>query len=173
MKCAVLVLVVTLSSLGYGQIGAAVAGYNEAQERDLERKHQLQMQREAEQTALEIARIQAQAQARASAQQQPAEAILFWQSGNEFIRGCADVEKQPSALTNYEAENVIACVYWLRGVLEGVSLGVQFDAVGNAFMHAPWSLPDNATPFQAAQVLVKYIRQHPEIAQKPTIDLTM
>ncbi len=57
MKCAVLVLVVTLSSLGYGQIGAAVAGYNEAQERDLERKHQLQMQREAEQTALEIARI--------------------------------------------------------------------------------------------------------------------
>ena len=53
----VLIFAMTLSIRGYGQWGGVAQGIADAQERDLERQHQLQMQRDAEKTALEIARI--------------------------------------------------------------------------------------------------------------------
>ena len=133
MKTALRLIALGLLSttLGYGQLGAAVGGFNDAQERDLERKHQLQMQREAEQTALEIARLQAQARAAA---QPSVEAVAFWQSGNEFVRGCAaGLEK--ATLTDSEAANVVACTYWFHGkVLEstpGVDCSFPAHPCGN------------------------------------------
>jgi hypothetical protein len=67
----VIVIVLLLCGAGYGQLGAAVGGFNDAQERHLERKHQLQMQREAEQTALEIARRMGRSIRRRTSQDRP------------------------------------------------------------------------------------------------------
>lgn len=107
------------------------------------------------------------------AAQVPVEGTGPWTSGNDFVQRCADIDKPTSALTHNEGINVIGCVYWVKGVLEGVNLGAQFDAVGNTLMHEPWAMPDKATTGQAVQVLLKYIRQHPETAHEATVFLMM
>src|SRR5258708_19009487 len=109
MTCAkalgVLMFATALSTLGYAQLGGFAQGVADAQQRDLERQHQLQMQREAEQTALEIARIQAQSQAAQKTQPSPSQ-TFYYETGNAFLRDCAtNLEKyaQATQLTNAEA----------------------------------------------------------------------
>ncbi len=173
----VLIFATTLSSLVYGQLGAAAGGFADAQQRELERQHQLQMQREDEQTALEIARIQAQNRAAQAAQQQPVQPPYFWESGNAFLQGCAaSLEKaeQPNTETNAEMDAVIACSSFLRGLIEGTNLGVQFaQANTKATSPQPRCMPENVTPIQSGLVLVKYVRAHPETAHQKTVLLSL
>ena len=166
----------TLSDRGYGQWGGFAQGVADAQQRDLERKHQLQMQREAEQTALEIARIQAQSRAAQTAQPVQAQA-LYWESGNAFVSGCAaSLEKaeQPATETETDIFNAVACIGFLRGLEEGMNLGIQFsDANTKVVSPRPWCTPENATTIQAGLVLLKYIRAHPETAHQRTVLLAL
>jgi|SRR5947207_184633 len=171
---AVFVLVMA-SSFAYAQLGAAAGGFADAQVRDLERKHQLQMQREAEQNALEIARIQAQSRAVQQPQPAPPQAP-YWESGNSFLSGCAaSLEKaeQPNSETEADILNAVACIGFLRGLEEGMNLGVQFSVNTKVVSPRPWCMPEHATAIQAGVVLVKYIRAHPETAHERTVVLAL
>lgn len=149
----------------YGQLGAAAAGYAQAQQEDIQRKHELEMQRQANATALEIARIQAQRSA------QPAQQSFPWESGNSFLQSCAaslDKADQPNSQTEVEIVNGIACVSFLRGLEDGAQVGVQFAAPNSPQVAKLWCTPDGVTSVQAGRVLAKYIRAHPETAHQRT-----
>ena len=158
-----------LSNLAHEQ---AVAGFEQAQQQDLERKHALQMHREAEQYALELARIQAQSKAA-----QPIQAQPLWESGNAFLQHCAaSLQKadQPNTQSDSELFEGIACSGFLRGLEEGVSFGVQFaEANTKSASPQPWCMPENGTSVQAGRVLVKYIQAHPETAHQRTVLLAL
>lgn len=162
------ILTLMCGNLAYGQLGAAAGGFAQAQQQDLERKHQLEMQREADQTALESARIQAQNKATQPAQPQ----ALFWESGNAFLQVCASSFDKADALdtqTNTEIVYGVACMNFLRGLDEGVSFGIQFADVNSKQQSpSPWCMPDNVTAIQAGRILVKYIRAHPETSNQRT-----
>jgi hypothetical protein len=124
-EIAITLVLAVSSTLAFGQLGAAAGGFAQAQQQDLERKHQLEMQRELEQTALEIARIQAQNKGTQIAQPQ----VFLWESGNAFLQVCASSFDKADALatqTDTEVVNGVACMSFLRGLDEGVNFGVQF-----------------------------------------------
>jgi hypothetical protein len=164
----VLLVLAVSSTHAFGQLGQAAGGFAQAQQQDLERKHQLEMQREAEQTALEIARIQAQNKAAQAVQSQ----AFLWESGNEFLQVCAntfDKADAPMSQTDTEIVNGVACMSFLRGLDEGVNFGIQFaDANSKQQSPLPWCTPDKATSVQAGRVLVKYTRSHPETSNQRT-----
>ena len=101
----------------------------------------------------------------------------FGESGNSFLQGCAaSLEKaeQPNTETNAEMDAVIACSSFLRGLIEGMNLGVQFaEANAKAPSPQPWCMPNNVTPIQSGLVLVKYVRAHPETAHEKTVFLSL
>jgi len=169
MRQIIITLVIAVSTtLAYGQLCAAAGGFAQAQQQDLERKHQLEMQREADRTALEIARIQAQNKAAQIAQPQ----TFLWESGNAFLQVCAssfDKADAPTAQTDTEIVNGVGCMSFLRGLDEGVNFGVQFADVSTKQQSPlPWCTPDNATAVQVGRILVKYIRAHPETSNQRT-----
>jgi hypothetical protein len=175
MTCAkplgVLIFATALSTFGYAQLGGFAQGIADAQQRDLERQHQLQMQREAEQTALEIVRIQAQSQAAQKTPPSPSQAF-YYESGSAFLRDCAtNLEKhaQATPLTNAEVSMLNECAGFLRGFNEGINLGVQFSAGATKIqLSQPWCTPETGSDVQLGLVLVKYIRAHPETAHLRT-----
>jgi hypothetical protein len=173
MRITITLVLAVSSTLAYGQLGAAAGGFAQAQQQDLERKHQLEMQREADQTALEIARIQAQKKAAQIAQPQ----TFLWESGNAFLQVCAgsfDRADSPTSQTDTEVINGVACMSFLRGLDEGVNFGIQFaDMSTKQQSPSPWCTPDNVTAVQGGRILVKYIRAHPETSNQRTSVLAL
>ena len=164
MRYARVFVLALFGTLAYGQ---AVAGFEQAQEQDLERKHALQMQRDREQYALELARIQAQSRA-----VQPSSKVLLWESGNAFLQVCEASLGRPEqqiAPTGAGTVEMIECGMFLLGLEEGMNLGVQFaEASTRTTSPQPWCMPENGDAVQAARVLVKYIRANPETAHERT-----
>ena len=169
MKSVVMAFILAASStLACGQVGQAAGAYAQAQQQDQERKRQLELQREAEQNALELARIQAQNRGAQVAQPQ----VFLGESGNAFLQVCAssfDKADAPATQTDAELVNGVGCMSFLRGLDEGVSVGIQFADVSTKQQSPlPWCTPDNVTPVQAGRILVKYIRTHPETSNQRT-----
>jgi Rap1a immunity proteins len=82
----------------------------------------------------------------------------IWDSGNSFIAVCGvDADKAVAELTDAELHATRACIPYLRGVDDGIS-------AGTALGRAPFCPPAHVTNGQMEQVLVKYIREHPEKA---------
>jgi hypothetical protein len=81
-----------------------------------------------------------------------------WHSGNDFLSICAvDADKSPTEQTLAELRATSACIPYLRGLHDGI-------VVATAEVHAPYCAPAEVTNNQMEQILVKYLRDHPERA---------
>jgi hypothetical protein len=78
----------------------------------------------------------------------------IWKSGNIFLSTCAiEADKTTEELTMAQLNATSDWVPYLRGLDDGISL------VG-----APYCEPDRVTNGQSEQIVVKFIRDHPERA---------
>jgi hypothetical protein len=102
-------------------------------------------------------------------------------SGNEFLNKCSVIEKsadvQMSNLSDIEIVQADLCIYYLRGVADGVQAEKAFlqELSGaNKFKYpVPSCVPDGVKVDQIARIVLKYIRNNPEISHYPTAALVM
>jgi hypothetical protein len=178
----VLIFAMTLSIRGYGQWGGVAQGIADAQERDLERQHQLQMQRDAEKTALEIARIQAQnATARANDISTASAQTLAKDvsaSGNNFLEICSSLDISPDKMNAADVANMHRCEGFMQGLRDGVAVATAVIRNSNPSVTLKGSIsdlgicvPDQVNLLQIIRVAIKYIRDHPEQAHLPSAAL--
>ena len=167
-------VVVLFTSLAYAQLGQAAGGFADAQERDLERKHQLQMQREAQQYALELQRLQAQNSAamNASAQTMAKDVSA---SGNNFLEVCSSIEISPDKMNAADLANMSRCQGFMQGLGDGVGVATAVIKQSNPALNLKGSISDLGICFpvevnylQVIRVVLKYIREHPEQAHLPS-----
>jgi Rap1a immunity proteins len=92
-------------------------------------------------------------------------------SGNAFVRFCSAIEKG-ELTTREDLRNTVACVAYVEGVVQGVNVEIAYSktTTGNE-PNIP--LPDTAENGQIVKVTLKYIRNHPEEAHKPTASLQL
>jgi len=180
MRHLAIFVVVMVSSLGYAQLGAAAGGFAEAQERDLERKHQLQMQREAEQTALEIARMQAQNARATDISSASAQTLAkdVSASGNNFLEICSSLEMSPDKMNIADLANRQRCGAFIQGLRDGVAVATAVIRNSNPSANLKGSIsdlgicvPDQVDIMQVIRVALKYIRDQPEQAHLPSAAL--
>jgi hypothetical protein len=82
----------------------------------------------------------------------------IWKSGNVFLSTCAiDADKTTGELTMAQLSATSDCIPYLRGLDDGARL------VG-----APYCAPDSVTNGQSEEIVVKFIRDHPERAHLST-----
>ena len=178
MKCAGVFTVAMLTIFAHGQ---ASVGFAQAQEQDLQRKHQLQMQREAAQYAQELARIQAQnAAARANdissaSAQTSANAMDVAASGTNFLELCSSVEISPDKMNVADLANMHRCQGFMEGLRDGIGVAAAVIQHSNPSLNLKGSIsdlgicfPDEASLLQVIRVVLKYIREHPEQAHLPS-----
>jgi hypothetical protein len=176
-----LVFATTLTIRGYGQWGGVAQGIADAQQRDLERQHQLQMQREAEQTALQIARIQAQsAAARANDISASSQTLAkdISSSGNNFLEICSSLDIPPDKMNAADLVNMHRCEVFMQGLRDGVAVATAVIRNSNPSANLKGSIsdlgicvPDQVDLLQVIRVSIKYIRDHPEQAHLPSAAL--
>jgi hypothetical protein len=178
----VILIFATMSVRGHGQWGGFAQGVAEAQQRDLERQHQLQMQREADQTALEIARLQAQnAAARANDISSASAQTLAKDvsaSGNNFLEICSSLEIPPDKMNAADLANMHRCEGFMQGLRDGVAVATAVIRNSKPGINLNGSIsdlgicvPDQVNLLQVIRVAVKYIRDHPEQAHLPSAAL--
>jgi len=173
-----LIFATILSIRGYGQWGGFAQGVADAQQRDLERQHQLQMQREAEQTALKIARIQAQnAAARVNDINASAQTMAkdVSSSGNNFLEICSSVEIPADKMGAADLANMNRCQGFMEGLRDGVGVAAAVIQHSNPKLNLKGSIsdlgicfPDEVNLLQVIRVVLKYVREHPEQAHSPS-----
>ena len=177
----ILIFAILVSIRGYGQLGGLAQGIADAQERDLERRHQLQMQREAEQTALAIARIQAQnAAARTGDMSASIQTMAkdVSASGNDFLEVCSSVEIPPEKVNAADLANMHRCQGFIQGLRDGVAVATAVIHQSNPSLNFKGSIadlgicfPDGVNLPQVIRVVLKYIREHPEQSHLPSAAL--
>jgi len=170
MKRLAAFVIVMISSFAYAQLGQAAGGFADAQQRDLERRQQLQMQREAQQYASALARLQAQNAAALSASSQTLAKDIS-ASGNNFLEICASVEIPPDKMNAADVANMYRCQGFMLGLRDGAGLILQLvqQSTPNPNPKGEISdfgicIPDEVSVLQAIRVVLKYIREHPEQA---------
>lgn len=91
-------------------------------------------------------------------------------SGNAFVRMCSVLDnKKIDEQTPLENQHAVACIAYAEGVVQGVSQEVAFShAMTNKEPLRPFCLPDDAENGQLIRVVLKYIRNHPEVAHQST-----
>jgi len=78
------------------------------------------------------------------------------------------IEKSPE--THDDATNILVCIAFVDGVVEGISLGVRYaeEMTGKKIYH-PFCIPENAGKGQLVRTALTHIRNHPEKARVPSI----
>jgi|SRR5579872_1744554 len=95
-------------------------------------------------------------------------------SGNVFLRLCSAVEKGKLSGDSGEALNTMACIGYVKGVMHGASLehGVA-EAQTNRTIPKPYCDANDIENGQIVRIVLKYIRDNPADANKPTALLVM
>jgi len=78
-------------------------------------------------------------------------------TGNDMLDECQYVEKPSADRSSVEADKALACLAYVRGLIDGYELG-RIGETGRAM----FCMPEEATLHQAALVVVKYLRDHPQ-----------
>ncbi len=89
-------------------------------------------------------------------QDRPKYAFEDANTGNGFLRQCSDLTPQTDSLRLWY------CAGYVSGLIDGMAV------VKAAVEYRGYCLPTKVETGQLADVLVKYIREHPEIAHAPT-----
>jgi hypothetical protein len=88
-------------------------------------------------------------------------------SGNAFARICSVIDKEAS--TGTEVQYADACIGYVQGVIEGVDVERTFTkGITQKEAPEPFCLPTGVERGQSIRLVIKYIHDHPEEAQKPT-----
>ena len=95
-----------------------------------------------------------------------------WDSGNAFVRVCSVLDKDTwAALENI---NVVSCTAYVSGVVDGVNYEQSFaEHVTTRKPPKPYCVPEPIENGQEIRIVLKYIRDKPEIAHLPTAPLIM
>jgi hypothetical protein len=95
-------------------------------------------------------------------------------SGNAFLRLCSAAEKAKLTDDSDEALNMMACVGYVVGVMHGVLLE-QGDAEAKTGLKIskPYCDPDSVEHGQIVRIVLKYIRDNPAKANRPTAALIL
>jgi hypothetical protein len=95
-------------------------------------------------------------------------------SGNAFVRLCSAMDKALDKEKITEGAYVVACLEYIQGFTHGVDYEVAFvQGKTKRIVPAPFCLPDDVENGQGVRILLKYIRDNPEEANKPTAILIM
>ena len=92
-------------------------------------------------------------------------------SGNAFLSRCSVVEKEKSKRFGTDLSNIIACAEYVRGFTTGVQaeqLYAQGKTDGKVVIPAPFCLPSDIPNGQIICVVLKSIRDNPEMSHQPT-----
>jgi len=88
-------------------------------------------------------------------------------SGNSFFRLCSSFDK--AGKSNEEIVQSYACVYYIRGVVDGIKEEWAFvSATTNKETPRPYCLPSKVEGGQAVRVTIEFLRSHPDIAHEGT-----
>jgi hypothetical protein len=104
---------------------------------------------------------------------QTVEVMPFVASGNSFLRDCSVVNKEKTAPA--EDTESVACLLYVGGVMQGAELGsgvTRFEAKPMALPKL-FCRPENVEMLQLARIVLKYIRENPEKANKETAALVI
>jgi hypothetical protein len=93
-------------------------------------------------------------------------------SGNAFLRLCSVIDE--SEMTPLEKVHKVACLEYLEGFTHGVLAEVEWaHAITGKEPPPPYCRPEHVENGQLVRIVLKYIRNHPETAQKPTAALVV
>jgi len=93
-------------------------------------------------------------------------------SGNAFLRLCSGADKENKTDADYG--HVLACTGYITGFVSGVDYERSFaHATTNRSVPLPFCTPDNVENGQLIRVVLKFIRDNPADANKPTAWLIM
>jgi Rap1a immunity proteins len=97
---------------------------------------------------------------------QPAQHL---QTGNGFVRDCADIDAQRGEITDRSLANIAVCTGYMMGLHDGISVMVAVANQSNkTAIKVPFCLPDSVTLGQEVRVVLKYVRANPEKAHMDT-----
>jgi hypothetical protein len=103
---------------------------------------------------------------------QTVEVLPFVASGNSFLRDCSVVNMEKHTTPAEDTESV-ACLLYVGGVMQGAELGsgvTRFEAKPMALPKL-FCRPENVEMLQLVRIVLKYIRENPEKANKETAAL--
>ena len=90
----------------------------------------------------------------------------FETSGNSFVRQCSAIDKETQ--TAAEAVNAAQCIAYVMGLDFGLRYERSYaEAVTGRKLREKYCIPGDVENGQLVRVVLKYIRSHPEDAQKP------
>lgn len=93
-------------------------------------------------------------------------------SGNAFLRLCSVIDND--RLDAPEPYNAWACLGFVDGVLEGIKTEVAFvHLVTGKEPPSPYCLPEGVENGQIIRMVLKFIKDHPDEAHKPTVVLIL
>lgn len=94
-------------------------------------------------------------------------------TGNAFLRECSALDKESP--TPLDAVKMSLCGAYVKGFVVGVDYGLGYvdGMTGMKPLVAPFCLPKGVEVGQMVRVVSKYIRAHPEDANKDTALLIM
>src|ERR1043166_8216677 len=84
-------------------------------------------------------------------------------NGNSFLLVCNDAVDKPASTNPVEAFHTGMCIGFITGLDEGLTL---ITAVRNEPL--PYCQPSEVTTAQLLRIVLKYIKDHPEIAHQRT-----
>jgi hypothetical protein len=85
------------------------------------------------------------------------------------LRLCSPGEKDYEHITQTEIGNTLVCFGYVRGFTSGVEVEKVFaEAKTSRKVPAPFCLPNDVESGQTVRIVLKYIRNNPEEAHRPT-----
>jgi hypothetical protein len=96
-------------------------------------------------------------------------------SGNAFLRVCSVADKDDfTHLQASQLQDLVSCVHYTLGIMDGVQGEVLFvQSKTKQIVPKPFCLPPSIENGQMVRVVLKFIREHPTVADKHTATLAM
>jgi hypothetical protein len=99
----------------------------------------------------------------------------LYDTGNEFLSECSAVDRaNDSNLTLVEKANIMQCLSYVQGVIDGVVYeNTRVGMTGNSKAPPLPCAPGDVSRLQLVRVALKYVRDNPEKAHMATVVLVM
>ena len=98
-------------------------------------------------------------------------------SGNEFLSQCVVIEKADATMSNSSTIEILQgnlCMMYIRGVGDGMEMQKSYlEYTTGAKFQSAYCVPDGVNSQQLVRVVLKYIRNNPDVAHAPTAELIM
>lgn len=90
-------------------------------------------------------------------------------SGNAFVRTCSAIDKNAEEEAHIDIQHAVACSAYIDGFVSGISEEADYaHAMTDKEPPRPFCLPEESENGQLIRIALKFIRNHPEEAHRPT-----